>query len=124
MIWYANQNNDTTKGDPATLDLTLPMRLSTEDPMQTFHITAVAPHGAHYAAVRVARPAYNYDPMMVDDFVIMAEPTQVSLSIKKQATNAVLSWPRSLKHRLEENSNPATRRLAQSEKAGQRRRRH
>lgn len=107
LIWYVNQNSDTTKGDPATLDLTLPARLSTEDPMQAFHITAAAPQAAHYAAVRIARPVNNYDPILVDDFVIMAEPAQVSLSIKKQTSHAVLAWPRDLKHQLEENSNPA-----------------
>ena len=37
----------------------------------------------------------------------MAEPSQLSLSIKKQAPHAVLSWPRNLKHQLEENGNPA-----------------
>jgi hypothetical protein len=107
LIWYANHNNDTTKGDPATLDLTLPARLSTEDPMQVYHITAVAPNGAHYASARVTRPADNYDPMLVDDFVIMAEPEHVPLSIKKKTLDAELSWPRSLGHQLEENSNPA-----------------
>jgi hypothetical protein len=106
LVWYANQNNDTTKGETA-LDLVLPARVSTEDPMQTFHITAVAPQGAHYAGVRVTRPANNYDSLLVDDFVIMAEPTQVSLSINKETPHAELSWPRSHKHHLEENSDPA-----------------
>jgi hypothetical protein len=107
LIWYVNQNNGSTSGDPATLDLILPIRLSTEDPMSTFHITAVAPNGAHYAGVRLSRPENNYDPIIVDDFVIMAEPTQVSLSIMKNTTHAMLAWPRGLGQHLEENSNPA-----------------
>jgi hypothetical protein len=107
LIWYANNDNDTTKGDPAALDLTLPIRLSQEDPMQPFHITAVAPQAAHYAAVRVTRPAYNYDPMVVDDFVIMAEPTDISLSIKKHGQGVMLYWPRDLRHHLEETTNAA-----------------
>lgn len=106
LVWYPNQDNDNDKGE-APLELTLPVRFSTNDPMQTFHISAVAPSGAHYAGVRVTRPADNYDPLLVDDFVIMAEPAQVSLSIKKETSHAVLSWPRNLKHQLEENSNPA-----------------
>ena len=107
LLWYPNQNNDTTKGDPATLDITLPARLSPDDPMQPFHISAVAPPGAHYAGVQVSRPAYDYTPLLVDDFVIMAEPTQLSLSIGNETPHLVLSWPRSLKYELEENSNPA-----------------
>jgi hypothetical protein len=107
LIWYVNQNNDTTSGDPATLDLILPIRLSTEDPMSTYHITAVAPNGAHYAGVRIARPGNNYDPIIVDDFVIMAEPTRVSVSLSKNSNRAVLAWPRGLGQHLEENSNPA-----------------
>jgi hypothetical protein len=39
--------------------------------MQAFHLTAVAPQAAHYAAVRVARPANNYDPVVLDDLVRM-----------------------------------------------------
>jgi hypothetical protein len=104
LVWYVNQNNDVTQGDPATLDLTLPMRLSTSDPMQAFHISAEAPNGAHYAGVRIARPAYNYDPIVVDDFVIMAEPSAIPLSITKKPVEVGLSWPRSLKHKLEETS--------------------
>jgi len=107
LIWYVNQNNDITKGDPATLDLILPIRLATEDPMSTFHITAVAPNGAHYAGVRIARPENNYDPIILDDFVIMAEPAQVSLAIMKNTTHSMLAWPRGLGQHLEENSNPA-----------------
>jgi hypothetical protein len=106
LIWYVNRNNDTTNGDPVTLDLILPIRLSTEDPMSTFHITAVAPNGAHYAGVRIARPENNYDPIILDDFVIMAEPTQVSLSIMKNTSHAMLAWPRGLGQHLEENSDP------------------
>jgi hypothetical protein len=107
LVWYPNHNDGATVGDPTNLDLTLPARLSTDDPMQTFHITAVAPSGAHYAGVRVTRPEYDYAPMLLDDFVIMAEPAQVSLSIKKHGAHAALSWPRDLKHRLEENNNLA-----------------
>jgi hypothetical protein len=106
LVWYPNQNNDTTKGE-ADLDLALPARVSTDDPMQTFYISAVAPSGAHYAGVRVTRPAYDYNPLIVDDFVIMAEPAQVSLTIKKDSSHAKLSWSRDLKHQLEENTNPA-----------------
>jgi hypothetical protein len=103
LIWYANDNNDTTKGAPATLELTLPAISSAEDPVRTFHITAVAPQGAHYAAARVTRPADNYAPVIVDDFVIMAEPAQVPLAIKKnEQADATLFWPRSLSHQLEE----------------------
>lgn len=107
LVWYPNRNNGATVGDPTNLDLTLPVRLSTEDPMQTFHITAVAPPGAHYAGVRVTRPADDYAPLLVDDCVIMAEPTQVSLSIENNGPHAVLCWPRSLKHRLEEDNDLA-----------------
>jgi hypothetical protein len=106
LIWYPNQSNDSPKGEDA-MDVTLPVRLSTEDPMQTFHITAVAPQGAHYAGMRVTRPTNDYNPLLLDDFVIMAEPVQVSLSIKKGGPRALLSWPRELKHDLQENSNPA-----------------
>lgn len=103
---YPNNNNSATVGDATNLDLTLPPLVVADDPMQTFQLTAVAPSGAHYAGVRASRPPDDYAPLLVDDFVIMAEPTEVSLSIKKQGSNAKLSWPRSLKHRLEESSNP------------------
>jgi hypothetical protein len=106
LVWYANQANDSDRGE-VSLDLTLPVRSSTDDPMLTFNITAVAPQGAHYAGVRVIRPPYDYAPLMVDDVVIMAEPLQASLSIKKQTSQAVLSWPRSLKHQLEQTTDPA-----------------
>jgi hypothetical protein len=107
LVWYPNNNNSTTAGDPTNLDLTFPPRLSTTDPMQTFHLTAVAPPGAHYAGVRITRPAYDSAPVLLDDFVIMAEPTEVTLSIGKHGGDAALSWPRSLKHQLETNSNLA-----------------
>jgi hypothetical protein len=107
LVWYANQNNGTPVGDPTNLDLTLPAPLAPTDPMLPFHLTATAPSGAHYAGVRVTRPAYDYAPVILDDFVIMAEPTEVSLSIRKQGPQAVLSWPRSLKHKLELNSDLA-----------------
>lgn len=106
LVWHPNKNNGATSGDPTNLDLTLPPLLAPDDPMQTFSLTAVAPAGAHYAGVRVTRPPDDYAPLLVDDFVIMAEPTEVSLSIKKEGTKARLSWPRNLKHRLEESSNP------------------
>jgi hypothetical protein len=106
LVWYPNQNNDNPKGEDA-INVILPARLSTDDPMQTFHITAVAPQGAHYAGVRVSRPANDYNPLLLDDCVIMAEPVQVSLSIKKGGPHATLSWPRDLKHDLQENTNPA-----------------
>ena len=106
LVWYANQSNNQDKGQ-ADLDLTLPERLSTDDPMQAFHSTAVAPQGAHYAGVRVTRPAYDYASVLVDDFVIMAEPAQVSLSIKKTGSHAKLWWPRSSKYQLQQSSNPA-----------------
>ncbi len=95
------------KATPPHWTSTLPMRLATDDPMQTFHITAVAPAGAHYAAVRVTRPADDYSPMIVDDFVIMAEPAVLSLCIKKKGSGTEISWPRDLKHQLEESSHPA-----------------
>lgn len=103
LTWHPNQNSGATVGDPTNLDLTLPVRISTEDPMQTFGITAVAPPGAAFAGVRVTRPPHNYVPLLVDGFVITAEPAEISLSIKKQGPDAVLSWPRSRKHRLEVN---------------------
>ena len=105
LIWHPNANNDATVGDPTNLDLTLPAKLSSTDPMQTFHITAVAPPGAHYAGVRVTRPADDYAPVLLDDFVIMAEPAEVPLSIKKQGQDVVLWWPRNLKHQLEATGN-------------------
>jgi hypothetical protein len=106
LVWYANRNNDTPKGEDA-LDLTLPARVSTDDPMQAFHITAVAPLGTHYASARVTRPANDYKAVILDDFVIMAEPALVSLSIKNAGPHATLSWPRELKHALQENIEPA-----------------
>jgi hypothetical protein len=107
LVWHPNNNNNATVGDPTNLDLTLPVRVSTDDPMQTFHVTAVAPPGANYASVRVTKPPYDYAPIIFDDFVIMAEPAEVSLSIKKNGPNAELTWPRSFKHRLEMNDSPA-----------------
>ena len=104
LVWYANQSHTNTVGNPTNLDLTLPARVAPTDPMQPFHITAAAPSGAHFAGVRVTRPADNYAPVILDDFVIMAEPAAVSLSIKKQGSDAMLSWPRNLKHFLEERS--------------------
>jgi hypothetical protein len=105
LVWYANQNNNNPKGENA-MNLTLPARIATEDPMQSFYLTAVAPSGAHYAGVRVTRPANDYNPLLLDDFVIMAEPGQVSLSIKNAGPHATLSWPRELKHALQENLDP------------------
>ncbi len=106
LVWHPNNNNGATVGDPTNLDITLPMRVSTEDPMQTFHISGVAPVGAHYASVRVTRPPWDYAPMIFDDFVIMAEPSEVSLSIKKNNSQAEVSWTRSLHLRLEMTDNP------------------
>ena len=102
LVWYVNKQNDTTQGDPTNLDLTLPMRTSTTDAMEPYHITAVAPQAAHYAGVRISRTPYDYNSILVDDFVIMPDPVQVTLAVKHSQTNAVLSWPRSLKHELEE----------------------
>jgi hypothetical protein len=104
LVWHPNRNNGATVGDPTNLDLTLPPPLSTDDPMQTFYISAAAPHGAHYAGVRITRPPYDYTPIILDDFVIMVEPTVVSLSIKKKGQKAEISWLRSLKHHLEMNT--------------------
>jgi hypothetical protein len=101
LVWYPNANNGATVGDPTNLDLTLPAKVSSTDPMQTFHITGVAPPGAHYAGARVTTPPDDYAPVLLDAFVIMAEPTEVSLSIKKQGQDVVVWWPRNLKHQLE-----------------------
>jgi hypothetical protein len=107
LVWHPNNNNHATTGDATNLDFTLPVRLSADDPMQTFYLSAIAPPGAHYASVRVTRPPYDYSPLLVDDFVIMGEPAEVSLSIKKHGQDAVITWPRSNKYRLEENPEPA-----------------
>jgi hypothetical protein len=104
LIWHPNNNNGATVGNPTNLNLVLPIRLSTNDPMQMFHLTAEAPPGAHYASVRVIRPPYDFAPVIIDDFVIMAEAAEVSLSIRQQGPNAKLSWPRSLRYRLEASS--------------------
>jgi len=106
LVWHPNNNNPTTVGNPTNLNLTLPIRLSTNDPMQTFHLTAAAPPGAHYASVLVTRPSYDYAPIIVDDFVIMAEASEVSLSIKNQGPNVVVTWPRKLGHRPEVSNDP------------------
>lgn len=107
LVWYANSNNYAIKGDAVTLSFTLGARQSTLDPMQSFHLTAVAPPGAHYAAVRVTRPAYNYAPVIFDDFVIMAEPDQVNLSIERKHSDVKISWNRSVKYELQETTDPA-----------------
>jgi hypothetical protein len=101
LIWHPNQNNGATVGSPTNLDLDLPAKVLDTDPMQTFSLTAVAPPGAHYAGVCITRPAYDYAPIIVDDFVIMAEPQQVSLSIQQKGQSAVLAWPRSHKYQLQ-----------------------
>jgi hypothetical protein len=101
LIWYPNQNDTAGVGPPTNLSLTLPAHLSTNDPMLTFHLTAVAPPGAHYAGVRISRPPYDYTSLLLDDFVIMAEPTAVSLAIEPQGPNARVSWVRTRKYRLE-----------------------
>jgi hypothetical protein len=108
LVWHPNNSNPATVGDPTNLNLTLPIRLSTNDPMQTFHLTAVAPPGAHYASVLVTRPPNDYTPIIVDDFVIMAEASEASLSIKKQGTNVVVTWPRKAGHRPEVNNDPTS----------------
>lgn len=102
LVWYPNQNNGATSGDPTNLDLTLPALVSGDEPLQAFHLTAVAPPGAHYAGVRISRPAYDYVPVILDDFVIMAEPPQVTLTIKKKGPHVSLHWPRSPKFQLQE----------------------
>jgi len=107
LIWHSNQTNGPTVGEAATLDMTLPVRLSTDDSMRTFHITAVAPQGAQYAGARVTRPPNDYAPLLVDDFVIMTEPAQVSLFMKKEGPNVVISWTRDIHHELQENSDIA-----------------
>jgi hypothetical protein len=103
LVWYPDQDDGAAVA-ATNLDLTLPTRLSTDDPMQSFHITAVGPSGAHYAGARVSRPAYDYNPMIFDDFVIMAEPTVVPLFINKEGDQVVISWPRAVSLRLEETS--------------------
>jgi hypothetical protein len=104
LVWYPNQNSDATTRDPTNLDLILPALVLGDEPMQAFHFTAAAPAGAHYAGVRVTRPAYDYVPLMVDDFVIMAEPAQATLSIKHKGPNVSLHWRRSQKLQLQESS--------------------
>jgi hypothetical protein len=106
LIWYPNNNNDTTLGQ-TNLNFTLPVRLSTEDPMLTFQLTAIAPPGAHFAGVEITRPPYDYASIIMDDFVIMAEPTEVSLDIKPNGPNARVSWSRSSRLRLQTSTNPA-----------------
>jgi hypothetical protein len=105
LVWHPS-NNPAMVGDPTNLNLTLPIRLSMNDPMRTFHITAVAPPGAHYASVLVTRPPHDYAPIIVDDFVIMAEVSEASLSIEKQGPNVVVTWPRKLGHLPEVNNDP------------------
>lgn len=106
LIWHSNNNNGNTAGTPTNLNLSLPPISSTADPMRVFHLCATAPPGAHYASVRIERPAYDYTPMIFDDFVLMHLPTVLALSVKKQGTNVVLDWPRSHKHKLETAAEP------------------
>ena len=106
LIWYPNQNNNATVGQ-TNLNLTLPARLSADDPMLAFQLTAIAPEGAHFAGVEITRPPYNYASIIFDDFVIMAEPTEVSLAISPKESNAKVSWARSRSLRLQTSTNPA-----------------
>ena len=105
LIWYPNQNNDVAVGQ-TNLNLTLPAHLSPDDPMQAFQLTAIAPPGAHFAGVQITRPPYDYAAIILDDFVIMAEPTEVSLAINPKGSDARVSWARSRKFRLETSTNP------------------
>ncbi len=107
LIWHLNQNNNDPVGDSTNLDLALPAYVSTGDPLETFHLTAMAPPVTHYAGVRITRPANSYVSVILDDFVIMAEPTEVWLSLKQHGSQTMLSWPRSAKYRLEASSSPA-----------------
>jgi hypothetical protein len=108
LVWYPNQNNSTTVGTTASLDLQLPARQATTDPLISFHLSAPAPQGAHFAGVRISRPPYDYAPLIFDDVVIMAEPTEVALSVKQAGHHVVLVWPRDLKHALEQNTGVGT----------------
>ncbi|MGC3960976.1 MAG: hypothetical protein QM813_24510 [Verrucomicrobiota bacterium] len=105
LMWYPNQNNNVTVGQ-TNLNLTLPARLTTDDPMLAFQLTAVAPAGAHFAGVQITRPPYDYAAIIFDDFVLMAEPTDVSLAINSKESNARVSWARSRKFRLETSTTP------------------
>lgn len=101
LVWYPNQNNNATVGQATNLSFTLPARLSTDDPMQTFQLTAVAPPGAHYAGVQITRPPYDYTAVILDDFALMVEPSEVPLAINPHGPNARVSWARSRNYRLE-----------------------
>lgn len=105
LIWYPNNNNHTTV-DQTNLTLTLPARLSADDPLLAYQLTATAPPGAHFAGVEITRPPYDYASIIMDDFVIMAEPTEASLSISPKGPNAKVSWSRSSRFRLQTSTNP------------------
>ena len=102
LVWHPNANNDATAGTPAVLALLLPPRQSTSDPVIEYHLSAVAPPDAHYAGARITTPAGAYEPVIFDDFVLMAEPDPIGLTIHSQPDKVVVSWPRSARTRLEE----------------------
>ena len=104
LLWHPNNNNANTVSTPEVLALTLPARGSTSDPLVPYSIRVVAPHAAHYASVRITTPAGTYEPVIFDDFVLMAEPAGLQLSIKKNGAKSVLFWLRSATKQLEENS--------------------
>lgn len=102
LVWYPNNNDWTTVGDPTNLDLTFPARGSTDDAMQMFSITATAPPGAHFAGVCITKPPDDYNSILVDDFVLTAEPAQISLSMKQHGSHATVSWRRSARFKLQQ----------------------
>lgn len=106
LQWHPNNQNSATVGDATNLDLVLPIRSATTDPMETFHLTATAPPGANFASVRVTRPAYDYAPAIFDDFAIMAEPAEVTLKVQKSGDNVRLTWQRKLGCRLIASDDP------------------
>ena len=104
LVWHPNNNNANITGTPQTLPLTFPQRNSTDDLLLPYSIPAVAPNGAHYASVRITTPEGTYEPVIFDDFMLLAEPAVVPISIKKNGDHAVLSWQRSAARYLHESS--------------------
>lgn len=106
LVWFPNWNNWTTVGSPTTEIVPFPAKIEDTDPLIEYHITAQAPPGAHCAGVQVTRPAYNYEPVIFDDFVLMAEPLAPKIEIKNKQEHIEISWPRSVAKRLEQSSTP------------------
>lgn len=106
LVWFPNRNNWATVGTATSETIQFPSKIDNSDPLLEYHITAVAPSGANYAGVKITRPAFNYDPVIFDDFVLMAEPLTPRIVIKKKQNLAEISWPRSVAKRLEQSSVP------------------